>query len=93
MDAHEKWMVERNKLLDWVDAHCKIIDDGHDRIGQFIGPDGTITTRMYRTGYPEEQCDSKPPAPLPPWQERYKGEPVLPYRDKLRNAECRDMQP
>ena len=91
MAAHDAWMVKRNELLDWVDAHCVVVDNGQDQAGQFMDSNGNITTHMYRTGYPEQQCKGKPPAPLPPWQDRYQGEPAIPYPEKLRNAECKDL--
>lgn len=88
---HEAWMVKRNALVDWMNDHCIIDDVGHDEVGDFMQPDGTIIRRMHHVGGPVRKCKGKPPEPLPPdWRNDYSGEPMIPSAEVAKNAQCMD---
>lgn len=65
LDAHLKSYDDRNKLLDWEDKHCKIVDHGKSVVREYELPNGAIVKRRIISGYPVRECDAKEPAGLP----------------------------
>lgn len=84
------WMAERRKALEWVDAHCHVVDDGKDVVREYQLPNGRIEKRRVTTGYPERKCDAKEPPGTPAYRSEWSGRPAVSYQFLRPNRECRE---
>lgn len=95
LDAHLKSYDDRNKLLDWEDAHCKIVDHGKSVVREYEQPNGVIVKRRIISGYPVRECDAKEPKGLPPYRVgtsyRYQGVVKLSESEHQKNQACLDL--
>lgn len=67
-EAHLKSYEERDKLLEWEEKHCKVVDHGKPVVREYEMPNGVIVKRRVISGYPVRECDAKEPKGLPPWR-------------------------
>lgn len=88
-EIHEA-IEKRQVVIDWINGHCKWIDNGQDVVKTYMGPDGTLTQRMGRTGYVKRVCPRGAPVKeLPPDRNEWDGVPTQEDKDQRRNRECR----
>ena len=68
LDEHLKSYEERNKLLEWEEKHCKVVDRGKPVVREYEQTDGTLIRKRIISGYPERECDAPEPKGLPKWR-------------------------
>jgi hypothetical protein len=81
--------IDRHRImLQWIDAHCAIEDDGRDQVAAFQSPDGVITMQAGHYGPVDQKCDAKPPGPLPPWRSGFADIPKIRGEDWQHDVQC-----